>query len=106
NLITKVYFPRLLIPIAGVISGLVDFAIGFAVLLAMMWFYGITPGIAVVTLPLFLLLALATALAAGLWLSSLNVKYRDVRHTIPFLTQFWMFATPVAYSSTLVPAKW
>jgi lipopolysaccharide transport system permease protein len=106
NLITKVYFPRLLIPIAGVVSGLVDFAIGFAVLLAMMWFYGITPGIAVVTLPLFLLLALVTALAAGLWLSSLNVKYRDVRHTIPFLTQFWMFATPVAYSSTLVPVKW
>jgi lipopolysaccharide transport system permease protein len=106
NLITKVYFPRLVIPISSVLAGLVDFGISFAVLLGLMWYYGITPTAAVVFLPLFIVLAITTALAVGLWLSSLNVKYRDVRYTIPFLTQFWMFATPVAYPSSLVPGKW
>jgi len=106
HLITKVYFPRLVIPIAAVLGGLVDFGISFAVLLALMLWYGIVPTMAVVTIPLFIILALATALGVGLWLSALNVKYRDVRYTIPFLTQFWLFLTPVAYSSSLVPAKW
>ncbi|MGA2134361.1 MAG: ABC transporter permease [Bryobacteraceae bacterium] len=105
NLITKVYFPRLVIPIASVLAGLVDFGISFLVLLVMMLYYGIVPTAAVALLPLFLLLAVVTALAVGLWLSALNVKYRDVRYTIPFLTQFWMFATPVAYPSSLVPAR-
>jgi len=106
NLITKVYFPRLAIPISAVLAGLLDFAIAFVVLLGMMLYYGIAPTAAVLTLPLFLLLAIATALAVGLWLSALNVQYRDVRYTIPFLTQFWLFATPIAYSSSLVPERW
>jgi len=106
NLITKVYFPRLVIPIAAVLGGLVDFAISFVVLLLLMLGYGIAPTIAVLTIPLFIILVIATALGIGLWLSALNVKYRDVRYTIPFLTQFWLFLTPVAYSSSLVPAKW
>jgi len=106
NLITKVYFPRLAIPISAVLAGLLDFAIAFVVLLGMMLYYGIVPTAAVLTLPLFLLLAVATALAVGLWLSALNVQYRDVRYTIPFLTQFWLFATPIAYSSSLVPERW
>ncbi len=106
NLITKVYFPRLVIPIAAVLAALVDFAIAFAVLLVLMVWYGIYPTRAIVFLPAFLLLALVTALAVGLWLSALNVKYRDVRYTIPFLAQFWMFATPVAYPSSIVPEPW
>ena len=106
QLLAKVYFPRLVIPIAATLAGLVDFAIAFVVLLGMMLFYRIVPTSAVWTLPLFLLLAIATALGVGLWLSALNVTYRDVRYTIPFLTQFWMFATPVAYSSSLVPEQW
>ena len=106
NLITKVYFPRLAIPISAVLAGLLDLAIAFVVLLGMMLYYGIVPTAAVLTLPLFLLLAIATALAVGLWLSALNVQYRDVRYTIPFLTQFWLFATPIAYSSSLVPEQW
>ncbi len=106
NLIKKVYFPRLVVPISSVLAGLVDFAISFAVLLVLMLHYGITPTRAVALLPVFLLLALATALSVGLWLSALNVQFRDVRYTIPFLTQFWMFATPVAYPSSLVPERW
>jgi lipopolysaccharide transport system permease protein len=106
HLITKVYFPRLVIPISSVLAGLVDFAIAFTVLVGLMWHYGITPTAAIVFLPLFVAFAIVTALAVGLWLSSLNVKYRDVRYTIPFLTQFWMFVTPVAYPSSLVPGKW
>jgi lipopolysaccharide transport system permease protein len=106
NLITKVYFPRLVIPISSVLAGLVDFAIAFVVLLILMLYYGIMPTDAIALLPLFVLLAIVTALAVGLWLSALNVKYRDVRYTIPFLTQFWLFATPVAYPSSLVPEKW
>lgn len=106
RLITKVYFPRLVIPISAILAGLVDFGIAFVVLLGMMLYYGIVPTAAIVTLPLFLLLAVATALAVGLWLSALNVQYRDVRHTIPFLTQIWLFATPVAYASSLIPEPW
>uniref|UniRef100_Q01XL6 Transport permease protein n=1 Tax=Solibacter usitatus (strain Ellin6076) TaxID=234267 RepID=Q01XL6_SOLUE len=106
NLITKVYFPRLAVPIGAMLAGLVDFGISFLVLLGLLFYYGITPTITLLALPLFLLLAIAAALGVGLWLCALNVQYRDVRYTIPFLTQFWMFATPVAYSSSLVPAQW
>jgi lipopolysaccharide transport system permease protein len=106
NLIKKVYFPRLAIPIANVLSGLVDFFLAFLVLLGMMFWYGVIPTSRVVWLPLFLLLALVTALAVGLWLSVLNVEYRDVKYTIPFLTQFWMFATPIVYPSSLLSEPW
>jgi lipopolysaccharide transport system permease protein len=106
NLITKVYFPRLVAPVSAIMAGVVDFAIAFLLLIAMMAYYHVVPGYAIVTLPLFFLLAIATALGVGIWLSALNVKYRDVRYTIPFLTQFWMYATPVAYSSTLIPEPW
>jgi lipopolysaccharide transport system permease protein len=106
NLITKVYFPRLVIPLSAVLAGLLDFAIAFVMLIGLMLYYGIRPTAAVLTLPFFLLLALITALSVGLWLSALNVQYRDVRYTIPFLTQFWLFISPVAYSSSLVPARW
>jgi len=106
RLITKVYFPRLVIPISAVLAGLVDFGVAFVVLVAMMFFFGIIPTAAILTLPFFILLAIATALAVGLWLSALNVQYRDVRYIIPFLTQFWLFATPIAYSSSLVPEPW
>jgi lipopolysaccharide transport system permease protein len=106
NLITKVYFPRLIIPLASILSALADFAIAFVLLLAMMAYYGAVPGWEVVTLPFFVLLALAAALAVGLWLSALNVQYRDFRYTITFLTQFWFFATPVVYPSSLIPEKW
>ena len=106
DLIRKVYFPRLLIPCSAVIAGLVDFGMAFIVLLGLMYFYGIVPSIAVLTLPLFIILAIVSSIAVGLWLSALNVQYRDVRHALPFLTQFWLFITPVAYSSTLVPERW
>ncbi len=106
NLITKVYFPRLVVPISAVLGGLVDFAVAFVILLGMMAYYGLVPTLAIVTLPLFVLLAIFTALGVGLWLSALNVQYRDVRYTIGFLTQFWLFATPVAYPSSLVPQQW
>lgn len=106
DLITKVYFPRLIIPLSSTISGLVDFCVAFLVLIAMMIYYGIVPTSAIITLPLFILFAIMTALAVSLWLSALNVKYRDVRFTIPFLTQFWLFITPIAYPSSLVPEKW
>ena len=106
RLITKVYFPRLVIPLSSLLAGLVDFAIASLVLLGMMVYYGIVPTAAVLTLPFFLLLAVATSLGVGLWLSALNVQYRDVRYTLPFLTQFWLFATPVAYPASLVPEPW
>jgi lipopolysaccharide transport system permease protein len=106
NLITKVYFARLVIPIAAVLSGLVDFLIAFGILIGMMLFYGIVPGAAILALPGFILLAVLTALAVGLWLSALNVQYRDVRYTMNFLVQFWLFATPVAYPSSIVPESW
>jgi lipopolysaccharide transport system permease protein len=106
NLITKVYFPRLVVPIAAVLGGLVDFAIAFVILLAMMLYFGIVPGWQIATLPGFILLAVVTALSVGLWLSALNVQYRDVRYTINFLVQLWLFATPVAYPSSLIPHQW
>jgi len=106
NLIRKVYFPRLVIPLAAVLAGLVDFGIAFLVLLAMLFSYGIVPTATIVVLPVFLALAVATALAVGLWLSALNVQFRDVRYTIPFLAQIWLFATPVVYPSSLVPERW
>ncbi len=106
QLITKVYFPRLVIPISTILAGLLDFLIAFVVLIGMMIYYGMTPTAAAWTLPLFLLLAVGTALGAGLWLSALNVQYRDVRYVIPFLTQFWLFASPIAYPSSLIPAPW
>ena len=106
NLIRKVYLPRLAIPIATVLSGGVDFLVSFLLLLGMMAYYGRMPGIEAAWLPLLLLLGLVTALGVSLWLSALNVQYRDVRYTIPFLTQIWMFATPIAYPSSLVPEAW
>jgi lipopolysaccharide transport system permease protein len=106
NLITKVYFPRIVIPLSATLGGLLDFIIAFVVLLIMMAFYGITPTTAIWYLPFFILLAIITALGAGLWLSALNVEYRDVRYTIPFLTQFWLFLTPIAYPSSMVPEQW
>lgn len=106
NLIKKVYFPRLIIPISSVISGAVDFVLAFLVLLGMMLYYGITPTVNIVWLPLLLLLALVTSLGVGLWLSAMNVQFRDVRYIVPFLTQFWMFATPVAYPSSLLSEPW
>jgi homopolymeric O-antigen transport system permease protein len=106
NLIRKVYFPRLAIPIATVLSGGVDFLVSFLLLVGMMVYYGRMPGVDAVWLPLLLLLGLVTALGVSLWLSALNVQYRDVRYTIPFLTQIWMFATPIAYPSSLVPEGW
>jgi lipopolysaccharide transport system permease protein len=106
NMITKVYFPRLILPVAATLSGLVDFGISFVFLLGIMGYYGIAPSLAIVTLPLFVLLAIAAALAVGFWLSALNVQYRDVRYVIPFLTQFWLFLTPIAYQTSLVPERW
>lgn len=106
NLITKVYFPRLIVPIAATLSGLVDFAIAFVILLLMMLAYGIRPGVLLWTLPLYMVLALMSALGAGLWLAALNVKYRDVGYVIPFLVQIWMYVSPVAYPSSIVPAQW
>jgi len=106
NLITKVYFPRIIIPISSILSGLIDFAIAFLVFICMSLYYGIYPTLAVVLLPFFLLLGLITALGVGLWLSALNVRFRDVRYIIPFLTQFWLFATPIAYPSSLLSEPW
>jgi lipopolysaccharide transport system permease protein len=104
NLLTKVYFPRLVIPLSAIFAGLVDFAISLCVLVVLMIAYGIVPTINVLWLPLFVLLALATALAVGLWASALNVLYRDVGYMLPFLVQVWMYASPVAYSANLVPS--
>lgn len=105
NLITKVFFPRLIVPLSSILSALLDFSVGMVVLLGLMLWYGIVPGWAVLTLPLFIGLAFATALAVGLWLSALSVEYRDVRYVIPFLTQLWMFVSPIAYPSSLVRQK-
>lgn len=106
NLIKKVYFPRLVVPISAVISGGVDFALAFAVLLGMMLFYGVVPTAAVIWLPLLLLLALVASLGVGLWLTAMNVQFRDVRYAVPFLVQAWMFATPIAYPSSLLDEPW
>ena len=106
QLITKVYFPKLVIPIATVLSGIIDFALAFAVLVGVMGWYGVAPTIRVVWIPALLVLALVTSLGIALWLSALNVKYRDVRYAVPFLTQLWLFATPIAYPSSLLDPLW
>jgi lipopolysaccharide transport system permease protein len=106
NLITKVYFPRLMVPISATLVGLLDFAIGSVLLVGMMFFYGVTPTAAVIALPLFFLLAISTALGVGLWLSALNVRYRDVNHGLPFIIQFWMIASPVVYPTNLIHEPW
>src|SRR5260221_8922285 len=102
GLLTKVYFPRLIIPISAVVSGIVDFAIAFAILLGMLVFYQRTPTLNIIWLPFYILLIITLALGMGLWLSALNVRYRDVRYLVPFLTQLWLYATPVAYPSSLI----
>ena len=106
NLVKKVYFPRLVIPVASTLAVLVDFAIAFLVLVGLLFYYGFAPTLATLTLPLFVLLALVSALAVGLWLSALNARYRDVGHAIPFLIQVWMYASPVAYATSLIPERW
>jgi lipopolysaccharide transport system permease protein len=104
RLITKVYFPRLIVPVASVLSGLADLLVAFVLVLGGMAVFGVMPTWAVLMVPVFVLFAILTALAFGLWLSALNIQYRDVRYMIPFLTQFWMFLTPVAYPASLVPS--
>ena len=106
DLIKKVYFPRLAVPIATVLSGVVDFVLAFVVLMGMMLYYGVVPTINTLWLPFFFLLALVTSLGIGLWFSALNVEFRDVRYTVPFLTQVWMFSTPIAYPSSLLSEPW
>ncbi len=107
NMITKIYFPRLVLPVASVLAGLVDFAIAFLILIGLMFYYRVTPAWQVLwALPLFLLLAVITALGVALWLSAINVKYRDVNYALPFITQFWLFVTPVAYSASIISQKW
>lgn len=106
RLITKVYFPRLLVPMSAVLPGLVDFAIALALMVPLMTYYRVAPGLAVLLLPFFVFLAVMTAFGVGLWLSALNVQYRDVRYTLGFLIQLWLFLTPIAYPSSLVPARW
>jgi homopolymeric O-antigen transport system permease protein len=107
NMITKIYFPRLILPLSSVLAGLVDFAIASVILVGLMFYYKVTPAWNILwTLPFFLLLSIITALGVALWLSAINVKYRDVNYVLPFLTQFWQFATPVGYSATVISAKW
>jgi len=106
NLVSKVYFPRLVVPIASTLPGLVDFFISLAVLFVMMIGYGIHLSPRALAIPFFLLLTMASALAVGLWLSALNVQYRDVRYLVPFLMTFWQYATPIGYSQTLIPERW
>jgi lipopolysaccharide transport system permease protein len=106
SMITKIYFPRMILPLASVISGLVDFMIALIILIVMMLFYRITPTSNIWMLPLFLILALATSLGVGLWLSAANVMYRDINYILPFITQLWLYITPVAYSNTLIPEQW
>lgn len=106
HMITKVYFPRMILPVSSVLAGVIDFLIAFIVLMGMMLYFNITPTANIWTLPLFLLLALITAIAVGLWLSALNVLYRDINYILPFLTQLWMYLTPIAYPTSMVPEKW
>lgn len=106
NTITKTYFPRLILPASSVLSGLVDFGIAFLVLVGMMPFFGIQFTWRIVLLPAFILLSLVTAMAAGMWLAPMNVRYRDIKYVTPFVMQFWLYATPIAYSSSLIPEKW
>lgn len=106
HLITKVYFPRLMIPLAAATTPVVDFIVSFTILLGLMAYYGITPTLNILYLPFFMLLAILTALSVGLWLSPLNIRFRDVGYIIPFLTQIWMYASPVVYPVSLVPEQW
>lgn len=106
HLISKVYFPRLIVPVAAVTTPLIDFAIAFTMLIGVWLWYRGPVALPLLAVPLFILLAVLTALAAGLWSSALNVEYRDVRYVMPFALQFWMLATPVAYPASLVPAQW
>ena len=106
QLVSKIYFPRLILPLSGVLSPVADFAVAFVILIGMMVWFGISPTWGILALPLLVLLAILTALAIGLWLSALNVRYRDVGHAVPFLVQIWMFMTPVTYPVSLVPEKW
>jgi lipopolysaccharide transport system permease protein len=106
NLISKVYFPRLIVPIAGVVGALPDFVIGLALLLVIMPFFGLVPGLGILLTPLFLLLAIVTALGVGIWLAALTARYRDFRYVLPFLVQFWFFASPIAYSSAHITQPW
>ncbi|MCC7118155.1 MAG: ABC transporter permease [Anaerolineales bacterium] len=106
KLISKVYFPRLVIPISSVLPGLADFAISFIALIGMLIYYEVPLSARLLSLPVFLILAILSALAVGLWFSALNVEYRDIRYVVPFLTLFWQYATPIAYASSLIPEKW
>ena len=107
NMVSKIYFPRLVLPLASVLSGLVDFVIAFVILIGLMIYYRVTPSLnAIWALPLFLVLTVITALGVALWLSAINVRYRDVNYALPFMTQFWLFITPVAYSAKLISDKW
>ena len=107
NMVTKIYFPRLVLPLSSILSGLVDFVIAFVILIGLMIYYQAAPSIHIIwALPFFLLLTIITALGVALWLSAINVQYRDVNYALPFMTQFWLFVTPVAYSSNLISDKW
>jgi len=107
NMVTKIYFPRLILPMSSVFAGLVDFAIAFVILVGLMFYFNVTPAWNLLwTVPFFVILAIITALGVALWLSAINVKYRDVNQALPFLTQFWFFATPVAYAFTTLPENW
>ena len=106
SMITKIYFPRLVIPLSSILGGMVDFFVAFLILLGMMFFYRIKPTSNIWTLPLFLVLSMVTALGAGLWFSALNVRYRDIRYILPFLTRVWLYVTPVAYSSQYISENW
>lgn len=105
-LISKIYFPRLIVPLTPVLTAVVDFLFAFALLIGMMLVYGVVPKVTILLLPVFLALVVLTSFAAGVWMSALTAEYRDIRYTVPFLVQFWMFATPIAYPSNLVPEKW
>jgi lipopolysaccharide transport system permease protein len=106
TMITRVYFPRLLLPVSHAVAGLIDLALAFVLLVGLVLFYGFRPTLSLAFLPLFVVLAFLSAVAAGVWLSAFNAIYRDVRHALPFIIQFWLFATPIAYPSALVPARW
>ena len=106
HLLTKVYVPRLVIPLAAVLAGLMDFAVSFVILLGMLIYFDMPPTLAILSLPFFILLTIAAALGVGLWLAAINVQYRDVINALPFLTQLWFFLTPVAYASSIIPEEW
>jgi homopolymeric O-antigen transport system permease protein len=106
NMLKKIYFPRMAMPIGTVVAGCVDFCLAFVLLFALMAFYGVVPTWKVLWVPLFFVLALVTCLGVSLWLSPMNVQFRDIRYAVPFLTQFWMYATPIAYPSSLLPQPW